>query len=193
MKTFFSFLFFCASLMAFDTAVFAQRSTQTKPPEKTSGFDKSRLQLGGDLGLSFGNQAGMVVVSPLVGYMITDRFSAGAGPSFEHYWWQQYPTGDALKLTLLGGRVYSRYQLFNFLFAHAEYGIVNYKASFGGISENAWVSRLPLGGGISQRIGGNTFANFMVLYDVLYNPDSPYNFGNSYNGLILRGGITLGL
>lgn len=174
--------------MAFDTAVFAQKATQTKPPEKSSGFDKSRLQLGGDLGLSFGNQAGMVVVSPLVGYMITNRFSAGLGPNFEHYWQK-----DVFKLTTLGGRVYSRYQLFNFLFAHAEYGIVNYKASFGGVSENAWVSRLPLGGGISQRIGGNTYANFMVLYDVLYNPDSPYNFGNSYNGFILRGGITLGL
>ncbi len=91
--------------MALNTVVFAQRSTQTKPPEKTSGFDKSRLQLGGDLGLSFGNQAGMVVVSPLVGYMITNRFSAGAGPSFEHYW-QRYTTGDAFKLTTLGGRVY---------------------------------------------------------------------------------------
>ncbi|MBK9459095.1 MAG: hypothetical protein IPN94_06590 [Sphingobacteriales bacterium] len=189
MKTFFRFLFLCVSFMALNTVVFAQRSTQTKPPEKTSGFDKSRLQLGGDLGLSFGNQAGMVVVSPLVGYMITNRFSAGAGPSFEHYWQK-----DVFKLTTLGGRVYSRYQLFDFLFAHAEYGIVNYKTSFaGGSSQNAWVSRLPLGGGISQRIGGNTFANFMVLYDVLYNPDSPYNFGNSYNGLILRGGITLGL
>ncbi len=192
MKTFFRFLFLCVSFMALNTVVFAQRSTQTKPPEKTSGFDKSRLQLVGDLGLSFGNQAGMVVVSPLVGYMITNRFSAGAGPSFEHYW-QQYPTGDALKLTLLGGRVYSRYQFFNFLFAHAEYGIVNYKVSLGNASENAWVSRLPLGAGISQRIAGNTYANFMVLYDVLYNPDSPYNFGNSYNGLIFRGGITLGL
>ena len=192
MKTVFRFLFVCAILVVFNTAVWAQKATQTKPVEQSSGFDKSRLQLGGDLGLSFGNQAGMVVVSPLIGYMITNRFSAGVGPSFEHYW-QKYPTGDALKLTLLGGRVYSRYQLFNFLFAHAEYGIVNYRASFGNTIDNAWVSRLPLGGGISQRIAGNTFANFMLLYDVLYDPESPYNFGNAYNGFIIRGGITLGL
>lgn len=192
MKIIFRFLFVYVCFMAFNTAVWAQKATQTKPPEQSSGFDKSRLQLGGDLGLSFGSQAGMVVVSPLVGYMITKRFSAGVGPSFEHYW-QKYPTGDDLKLTLLGGRVYTRYQLFDFLFAHAEYGIVNYKASYAGISDNAWVSRLPLGGGISQRIAGNTYANFMLLYDVLYNPDSPYNFGNAYNGFIIRGGITLGL
>lgn len=179
----------------------AQRSTETRPSDQNTngtmmgnggGLGNGRWQLGGDVGLSFGNQAGFVIVSPLVGYRVSDRFTAGSGPSFEHYW-QRFSANDQFKLTTLGGRTFARYQLFDFLFTHGEYALVNIKTTYAGQSINQWVSRLPLGGGISQRLGGNSYATFMVLYDVLYNPDSPYNFGNTYNGLILRGGIMLGL
>lgn len=158
-----------------------------------TGFEPRRLQLGGDIGLSFGNQSGFVMVSPLVGYQVTSRFSGGLGPMFEHYWYRP-SVNDKVSATVVGGRIYSRYQIFNFLFAHGEFALINYKVKVNNLSDNIWLKRLPLGLGYSQRLGGgNTYSYLMFLYDVLYDPNSPYQMGNVYNGLIFRAGITVGL
>lgn len=156
------------------------------------GFEPRRLQVGGDIGLSFGNQSGFVMVSPLVGYQVSSRFSAGLGPMFEHYWYRS-SWGDKLSATVVGGRIYSRYQIFNFLFAHGEFALINYKVVVNNLSDNVWIKRLPLGLGYSQRLGGNSYSYLMFLYDVLYDPNSPYQMGNIYNGLIFRAGVTIGL
>ena len=84
-------------------------------------------------------------------------------------------------------------RLFNPVFAHAEYQVLSAKDLYD-FEGRELVQRLPLGGGISQRIGGNSYVNIMVLYDVLYNPNSQYNLlNNSFNGFIIRAGVSLGL
>jgi hypothetical protein len=48
---------------------------------ESQGFDKSKLFVGGALGLAFGTYT-IVNVSPLVGYHFTPVFAAGAGINY---------------------------------------------------------------------------------------------------------------
>ena len=54
-----------------------------KKEEKQKGFDISRLVVGGGIGLGFGDITS-ISVSPMVGYRITDNFSAGVGFGYQY-------------------------------------------------------------------------------------------------------------
>lgn len=150
-----------------------------------SGFDKKRIFVDGNLGLNFGNGTAFVQISPLIGYWITNRLATGIGPSFEYY---KYGSSSG---TNYGGRFFGRYYPFRSLFAHAEYEILSYKNS--SMTERAWGSRLPIGAGYSQSVGGGTYLNAMALYDVLYKKNNSLPF-NDYvsGGWIFRVGVTVG-
>lgn len=143
---------------------------------------KGRFFMDGNLGFNFGNGGINVDVSPLLGYFLTNRIAFGAGPSFQYY----KPSNNLSAITVYGGRSFIRYNVWQSLFAQVELAGLNYK----NLSTNSrdWLFQLPVGGGISQRIVGNTSLNAMILYDVLYNADkSPYD-----NALIIRGGVNVG-
>lgn len=156
----------------------AQASTPNK------GFQKERVILGGNMGVNFTNNNAYVLISPIIGYYITPKYSAGLGPTFEYFKSGNFSTNA------YGGRIFNRLQILPNLFLHGEYEQLSYK-SLDNNSARAVVKRFPVGGGYSQQLIGRSQLNIMVLYDLLYNPDSPYN--NSQNGFIFRGGVTFGL
>lgn len=162
--------------------LYAQQSKnpQEKPQKE---FDQKRIFTGGNIGLSFSNTGSYVLISPLLGYWVTPKISVGAGPSFEYYKYGSFSQ------TNFGGRVFGRYYPFPNLFAHAEYEVISYKSS--GMTERKTGSRLPIGAGYSQSLGGGIYANAMVLYDVLYSADSPFG-GYISGGLMVRAGVTMG-
>jgi hypothetical protein len=157
---------------------------QNDVPKK--GFDKKRLFVDGNIGFNFSNNSAYAQVSPVLGYWITQRLAAGAGPSFEYYKYGTYST------TNYGGRLFTRFYPLRSLFAHAEYEIVNYKDYYTNTRKTQ--SRLPIGAGYSQSVGGAAYINGMVLYDVLYKANSSAPF-NDYiaGGWIFRVGVTMGL
>ena len=165
-------------------------ATLSAQSQKTSdagskGFDKRRIFLDGNLGFNFGSGTAFVQVSHVVGYWITDRLAAGLGPSFEYYKYGSFSG------TNYGGRVFGRFYPIRNLFAHAEYEVISYKNS--SMTERSFASRLPIGAGYSQSIGGAAYVNAMVLYDVLYKANSsPFNDYVS-GGWIFRVGVTMGL
>lgn len=162
--------------------------------EKNKGFDASRLIYGGGLGLSFGTVTS-ISVSPIVGYRITDNFSAGIGLGYQYFRVKdffelynaknnQYQYYD-YKTSAYSGSVWARYLIWENIFAHAEYqhnifrfhdyqydpagsgDIVSFKTDI-------TVPCLLVGGGYRQPITENSSFVIMILYDVLQDKYSPY-------------------
>lgn len=162
--------------------------------KKDNGFDASKLIFGGGLGLSFGNVTS-ISVSPVVGYRITDNFSAGIGIGYQYFRVKdffelynaknnQYQYYD-YKSSVYSGSVWARYLIWDNIFAHAEYQhnilrFHDYKYDPGGSGDivsfktDYTVPCLLVGGGYRQPITENSSLVIMILYDVLQDKYSPY-------------------
>lgn len=173
-------------------------------------IDPSRLIFGG-WGL-FGIASGVtsVGVTPIIGYRITDNFSAGVGFGYQYLRIKDYfsvivdPATAQAELHNLNAHFYSpsiwmRHVVWNNIFAHAEYehNISSFKEYTNDFTKyppppitrktTSTVPCLLLGGGIRQPIGERASMIFMVLYDVLQDANSPYR-----NTVAIRVGINFG-
>ena len=145
-----------------------------------------RLFAGGDVGLTFGTVT-FINVSPLLGYRITDDFSAGVGGTYQYF--KQSFDGAEFQTSIYGGRVFARHAILEDFFVHSEYEILNLEVAdaFGFATGRQNIPFLYVGGGVRQSIGGSSYFVGMVLYDVIQNRLSPYN------PLQIRGGFIFGL
>jgi long-subunit fatty acid transport protein len=152
---------FCASAQDFSLP-----DTTQKQNTKAPFWSWQKIYVGGDLGLLFGNIT-MVNIAPIVGYKITDRYSAGVGirylyfaDNYAHY-----------ALNIYGGSLFNRFILTDFLFAHAEYEVLN--GAWNPASSNRFnLVNIWGGGGLQQSMGNSSF-NIMALWNFnesIYNP-----------------------
>ena len=142
-------------------AAFAQR-------EVTDDANWSdRLYFGGGFGLNSGTFQGIrytyIGLNPVIGYMVTPKFSMGTGLT-----WQRYSYSDFAKTKIdqYGISPFAR-RNFDQLFAYAEYNLLNTPTI--NTTTRANFDRLLLGLGYSQPIGTRSSVNAMALYDVLYD------------------------
>jgi len=144
------------------TVAFGQMGTRTI--DENSDW-KDRLYFGGGLGLSAGSGYTMISVSPIVGYMITNRLSGGIGVTYQYY-----KSGDFTD-NRYGGQLFMRVNVIKQIFAYGSYEFMNYGTYTitGDEGPRNTVSRLPLGLGLSQPIGNRSSVNFLAAYDVLYD------------------------
>ncbi|MBW8685414.1 hypothetical protein [Chitinophaga rhizophila] len=162
------------------------------------GFDPSRLIIGGNLGLAFGDFTN-INISPMVGYRISQLFGAGLSINAQ-YGSERFRdfygnTGQRNQYSIFGGGVWGRVYPLDFLFIHIqpEYNKVSLKSTYYDtdpktiVKDNYGVPSLLMGGGYTQPVGGRAAFSVMALYDVLQDNRSPYQ-----NGLILRMGASLG-
>ena len=161
------FLFLVNLSQAQDTTVVAQtKQKQSKPI-------KEKIYYGGNIGLSFGSYT-MIGIYPLIGYKFTPKISAGAKIAYEYIQDKRYATNYST--SNYGGSLFARYRIIPALYLHAEYAALNYELYNAlGESNREWIPFLFVGAGFSQRIGGNTWINAQILFDVLQSDKSPYN------------------
>ncbi len=120
---------------------------------------------GGSLGGGndfYGNRYFAVYVNPLVGYYITQNWSAGIAINYTYL---SYPDQN-VRLHQYGVSPFTRYN-FGKLFAYAEYSTISVP-SFDN-SYRRTFHRLPIGLGYTAPIGKKAALNIMGLYDVLYD------------------------
>lgn len=181
-------------LAAIQLNAFAQEDDYVKPPKETKQKQKgdfwSRVYVGGGLGAQFGNVT-LVDVSPLVGYRFTDRFSAGVGATYQYY--SVRVNNDKFSTSIYGGRTFARMQVFDFLFLHSEFEMLNWECpryeTTGFVSDRLWVPGLLVGGGLRQPFGDSGSGFYLMgLYNILYTDCTPYA-----SPLVLRAGVTFGL
>ncbi len=155
--------------------VIAQRTFYEEEEEKMSLSE--RLYFGGNFSLQLGRIT-FVDISPLVGVMITDRYSGGLGITYQYLNFKDIADGES---SVYGGRIFNRYNILPNIFAHAEYETLNVRffrenQSGGYDFEREWIPGLFLGGGYFIPFGNRGGMNFTLLYNVLYdNIKSPYN------------------
>jgi hypothetical protein len=136
--------------------------------ENTPHTLKDRLYFGGGFGLNsgtdaYGNSYFFYSLSPLVGYMINSKLSAGTGIN----WQQTSYDRPNVTLTQYGVSPFLRYNL-DQIFLKAEYNYIS-TPTFLNSNERRAFSRMLLGVGYFQPLGGRGGINAVALYDVLYN------------------------
>jgi hypothetical protein len=184
-------------ILMFRVNTYAQ---EYKPSSQNKMSD--RIFFGGGLGLQFGDVT-LIDISPMVGYRITEKLATGITLTYKYYKIKNYypyylnlPSND-LKSNIYGGSLFSRYFLFENLFAQAEYEYLLYsydsyypKSGGSGYSKSKETINMPsffLGGGYRQPIGERTFFTITVLYNFSESPYSPYS------NPIIRAGISVGM
>ncbi|MEQ8417461.1 MAG: hypothetical protein RIB86_15055 [Imperialibacter sp.] len=149
--------------------------------ENSSFFD--RVYLGGNFGAQFGSVT-FVDLSPLAGYMITPKLSAGLGVTYQYINFKYYNAS----YSNYGWRTFVRRNIGRQFFVHGEFENLNlqfYNANDDVVRQ--WVPGLFAGGGLFQPIG-RSGGGFMIsaLYNLLYDDiRSPYN-----SPIVLRVGFT---
>lgn len=139
---------------------------------------KDRIYFGGGGNLQLTDAYFVVGVSPLVGYMISQRLSAGVGITYQYTSFRRWD----LTAHTYGGRLFSRYNIFPSIYAMAEYESLNMPYTVSGPAgselRRTWTERFLVGGGYFQSFGGNRGGfNIGILYDLFFqynNPSSPY-------------------
>ena len=144
-------------------------------PDQNSNW-QDRLYFGGGFGLSGGAWGGSVRLSPLVGYMLTSRVSAGVGVTYEYYW--NNSINPKFEDNRYGGMVFARVNLIRNIFAYADYQFINLTTNLA-TEERVTIDRMPVGLGLSQPIGPRSAVNFLAAYDLLWDESfyaSPWVF-----------------
>lgn len=143
-----------------------------KKQKKKSFYE--RLTFGGNLGASFGDVT-FIDISPNVGYHLTDDFILGVGATYSYLKDKRF--AYVYETNIYGGRVFAQHILFENFVAHAEYELLNLDI-FRNLSTNETVRdnihSLFVGGGYRGSLGGNSFVNLLILYNLNQSEFSPY-------------------
>jgi hypothetical protein len=118
----------------------------------------SDVRYGGGVGLSFGNDAFLISLTPQAIYQINDFLSAGVGLNYTYS-----KVGDT-SFNAFGGSLITLANPVAALQLSAEFEQLYVDQDFGFFSENYWVPALYLG--IGYNAGPVTFG---IRYDVLYD------------------------
>jgi hypothetical protein len=163
-KIVFFFLFFL--VVAFQSQAQREIYLEDNPPLR------DRVYFGGNFSLQFGPVT-FIDVSPLAGAMITERYSAGVGATYQYMNFRWLNTSGS---SVYGGRVFNRYNVLNNIFAHGEFEVLN--ATYVDIRDRVqrdWVPGLFVGAGYFSPFGQRGGINIAILYNLLYdNVRSPY-------------------
>lgn len=130
-----------------------------------------RLYFGGDITLSISGSATIIGAAPMLGYRITENWSAGIGISAYYFNVRQSNYS-----TFYGGNVFSRYLITENIFAQSEYHMINTEVDTIDeiVSRREYIPLLYVGGGYRYPLGGNGYASVTALYDLIGNPHAPY-------------------
>jgi hypothetical protein len=172
-----------------------EKNKSTLDEEEESGFNPNNMIYGGGLIFGIGGGVTNLGVSPVIGYRFSERLSAGVGLGYQYY--AEKAPAYKFNTSIYSGSLWARLMLFQNIFLHVEPELNSlevftpkYDANTGiftGLDkERKLVPSLLVGGGLRQPISDRVSFVGLILYDVLQDPNSPYN------GIALRFGIAAG-
>lgn len=153
---------------------------------------KDRVYFGGNLSLNIFGQNKFIDISPMMGYMLDEKWSVGGGLTYQYVSRQftAIPSGDRFTISssVYGGRAFARRNINESYFLYSEFETLSAEFGVGnGQSTREWVPGMFIGAGTFQPFFGRGGISLMVLYNLLHdNLRSPYS-----SAVVFRGGVTL--
>ena len=134
-----------------------------------------RVYTGGGIGLQFGSQT-FVNISPLLGYRLTEKFSVGVSATYLYFRYKDYNPAYSYSSNTYGGSVFTRYLIFENLFAHVEYEVLrlDVRDNVSRLLGSNDITSVLVGGGYRQMLGDRSSINLMLLYNLNETTYSPY-------------------
>ena len=157
----------------------ATTEQQNDPNPKTDWSKK--FYTGGGLGLQFGSYT-YIELSPILGYHITPKFSAGIGATYIYL----RDRANNFSTSIYGGKVFAEYDVYRGISPHVEYELLNLEVYGVFLRQRVYVSSLLVGGSYHQEVGTNSTIYIMLLYNLIDDIYSPYE------NPILRIGFNVG-
>ena len=166
-----SLVFICLLLSSQKSYCQAKEATDTYS-KKGKGFrlDPDRIVIGGGFGAQFGNVT-LLELSPTVGYLVKENWLVGVGGRYIYF--EEKTPFFTYKTNIYGANVFTQYFLFENFLAHVEYELLNTE-DFYAPSKRTNISSFFVGGGYRSMIGANSFASFLLLYNLNDDINSPY-------------------
>lgn len=144
---------------------------------------RERIFVGGFLGLQLGTQTA-INVSPQAGYLISNRFSAGLGATYQLYHDRFF--GQSFTTHVFGYSLFGRLHIIPRVFAHFEFEQLNLQFRENRVldqpGERFWESNVFLGAGYRQPMSDRVNLNIMLLYNFndqsqAYHQNPLFRFG----------------
>lgn len=186
-----------AGLMLFFVAlVHAQDNAEPTEQTEKKGFDRSRLFVGGNFGLSFGNYT-FINISPQLGYRFNNYVAAGMGVNFQYIKDKRYigTYSNSVAGMNLFGRVYPIQQFFAQVQPELNYIWGKYDD---GVDENSLNGKilpsLLLGAGGMIPMGRSGGLVILAQYDLLNKTNTATDPGTPYGkNIFFSIGFNVGL
>ena len=171
-------LLFCLLFFSFlpdAQAQYVRDQLSDTTSQQESGVDvpfTERLVPGGSFGLSFGNPW-YVNLAPNLGYQFSERLVGGAGLTYSAF--GGTAAGRSYRFERYGGSVFSRFRLFDAIFANAELELLNVPNEMSFTAERVWLVNPLLGLSYIMPLGKRGGIQASLLYNLNYQPNlSPY-------------------
>ncbi|MGB1104245.1 MAG: hypothetical protein ACPG21_11530 [Crocinitomicaceae bacterium] len=133
---------------------------------------KQKIYVGGELGLSFGTGSSFISAAPIMGYDITERFSAGISGMYQLWRFRDWG-GNTFNSHTYGGGVFARLRPIEVLIMQVEANIYNTNDFESGTIDRTNVPAVMAGLGYAQPIGGRSYYHIMLMYDFINDPNMP--------------------
>jgi hypothetical protein len=176
-----------------------------KKPPKKQGYDPDKLIIGGGISVDFGADYVLAGLSPILGYRITDNFSAGVGVGYlyfkvpDPYYYNPPLESYYDKGHLVYPSLWSRYFVYRniYLTGTIEYDVIAGKYPEFDVftnqistkSRTVTAQSLLFGAGLKQSLGGRVSIFAQIQHEFLQQKYSPY----SNNPIIFNAGVCAGL
>jgi hypothetical protein len=173
------------------------QSTQQSDMQNQGSSLSDRVFFGGGFGASFGDYI-FISVSPIIGYRISDRLSAGLRMMYQYTTFEYYVSPldkERYNGHDFGAGPFARYMIYGPVYLQAEYEYLNYNALYtDGTNRRTSFDSFMAGGGLAQPIGRNAAFFMTILYNFSYqNFDKTGVFRHPYNSpWVFRIGIAAG-
>ena len=185
-------------------SVLKAQKIKEEEDEKTGGFKKENLFVGGNVALGFGTGSFSFGLGPYFGYSLNKYVDVAVSLNYNYISLRDYQVfGDKKRYSVIGPGGFVRIYPVKFLFAHAQYEQNFFKVKYIPAPNSFYqaeqdkisVGSLLVGPGFaSGRDADNkTFYYISVLFDVAKNINSPYVDGSGRINPVIRAGFNIAL